>query len=197
MSALADAAGTLLAVSEPGEERSVLFPAVNELIWGLVSFGVFTFFMIKWVLPRARQALEERTAGIEGKLAQAERDRDEAQQLLTQYRAQLADARSEAGRIRTEAQAQRAQIVEEARAEARVEATRITEAATAQIAAERQQVLAELRREVGGLAVQLASKVVGESLEDEARQRRTVERFLDSLDGNAVPADGAAPATAR
>ena len=183
MPTLDAAASVVLAVSEPGEERSVLFPAVNELIWGLVSFGVFAFFMIKWVLPRARTALEQRTEGIEGKLAQAERDRDEAQQLLAQYREQLAEARSEAGRIRTEAQAQRAQIVEEARAEARVEAARITEAATAQIASERQQVLTELRRDVGGLAVTLASKVVGESLEDEARQRRTVERFLDDLEG--------------
>lgn len=193
MSTLVAAVG-VLAVAEPGAERSVLFPAINELIWGAVSFAVFAFFMTKWVLPRARQALEERTAGIEGKLVQAERDRDEAQQLLTQYREQLAEARSEAGRIRTEAQAQRAQIVEEARAEARVEASRITEAATAQIASERQQVLAELRREVGGLAVTLASKVVGESLENEARQRRTVERFLESLDGQATPAT---PATAR
>lgn len=194
MPTLAGAAGLVLAVAEPGEERAVLFPAINELVWGLVSFGVFAFFMMKWVLPRASQALEERTAGIEGKLAQAERDRDEAQQLLTQYREQLAEARAEAGRIRTEAQAQRAQIVEEARAEARVEASRITEAATAQIASERQQVLTELRRDVGGLAVQLASKVVGESLEDDARQRRTVERFLDSLEGQTA---GTAPATAR
>ena len=191
MSALAGAAGIVLAVSEPGEERSVLFPAINELIWGLVSFGVFTFFMMKWVLPRARQALAERTAGIEGKLEQAERDRTEAQALLVQYREQLADARSEAGRIRNEAQTQRAQIVEEARAEARTEAQRILDAALAQIATERQQALAELRRDVGSLAVTLAGKVVGESLEDDARQRRTVERFLDSLDG-AAPAPAAA-----
>ena len=198
MPTLDAAASVVLAVAEPGEERAVLLPAVNELIWGLVSFGVFAFFMVKWVLPRARVALEQRTAGIEGKLAQAERDRDEAQKLLVQYREQLADARAEAGRIRTEAQAQRAQIVEEARAEARTEAARITEAATAQIASERLQVLTELRREVGGMAVTLAGKVVGESLEDDARQRRTVERFLESLDGSATPAAGSAtPATAR
>ena len=70
-------------------------------------------------------------------------------------------------------------------------AVRITEAATAQIASERQQVVAELRREVGGLAVQLASRVVGESLEDDARQRRTVDRFLASLDGAAPTTTGA------
>lgn len=178
--------GLLLAV-EGGEAKNPLIPNANELFWGTICFAIFAGFMIKYVLPMARKALDERTAGIEGKLAQAERDRDEAQQLLTQYREQLAEARTEAGRIRTEAQAQRAQIVEEARVEARTEATRITEAATAQIASERQQVVTELRREVGGLAVQLASRIVGESLEDEARQRRTVERFLEGLD-EAAPA---------
>ena len=187
-------ADLLLLAVEGGEEHNPLLPNANELFWGTICFAIFVGFMVKFVLPKAREALEQRTAGIEGKLAQAERDRDEAQQLLAQYRQQLADARSEAGRIRTAAQAQRAQIVEEARTEARTEAARITEAATAQIASERQQVLAELRREVGGLAVTLASKVVGESLEDEARQRRTVERFLDGLESSTP---GAAPATVR
>ncbi|MCW2614191.1 MAG: synthase, subunit b [Frankiales bacterium] len=181
--------GAVLLASEA--EKNPLIPNANELFWGTICFAIFVTFMVKFVLPKAKVALDARTEGIEGKLASAERDRDEAQVLLAQYREQLADARTEAGRIRTEAQAQRAQIVEEARAEARVEATRITESATAQIASERAQVVAELRREVGGLAVELASRVVGESLEDDARQRRTVERFLDGLD-TAVPA-GAAP----
>lgn len=174
----------LLAVE--GAPANPLIPNVNELFWGTISFAIFVAFMTKYVLPMARKALDERTAGIEGKLAQAERDREEAHALLAQYREQLAEARNEAGRIRTEAQGQRAQIVEEARVEARSEASRITEAATAQIASERQQVVAELRREVGGLAVSLASRIVGESLEDDARQRRTVERFLEGLEDAAA-----------
>jgi F-type H+-transporting ATPase subunit b len=183
-----------LAVEEGGEGHNPLIPNANELFWGTICFAIFAFFMMKYVLPKARVALEQRTAGIEGKLEQAERDRAEAQALLAQYREQLADARSEAGRIRNEAQTQRAQIVEEARVEARTEAQRILEAAAAQIATERQQALNELRRDVGSLAVTLAGKVVGESLEDDARQRRTVDRFLDSLDGAATaPAGSAAP----
>ena len=181
--------GLLFAV-EGGEAKNPLIPNANELFWGTICFAIFVAFMVKYVLPMAKKALDERTAGIEGKLVQAERDREEAHQLLAQYREQLAEARTEAGRIRTEAQSQRAQIVEEARVEARTEATRITEAATAQIASERQQVVTELRREVGGLAVQLASRIVGESLEDEARQRRTVERFLDDLDASAPASAG-------
>ena len=59
---------------------------------------------------------------------------------------------------------------------------RIKASAQAQIEAERSQVLAQLRTEVGGLATTLASRIVGESLEDDARARRTVERFLADLE---------------
>ena len=176
---------TVLAV-EPGEEPNPLVPHLSELIVGLVAFALLFLFLKAKVFPIFERVFAERTAAIEGGLAEAKREREEAQALLAQYREQLAEARTEAGRIRTEAQAERAAIVEEARVEARNEATRITEAATAQIASERQTVLAELRREVGGLAVDLAGRIVGESLEDEARQRRTVERFLDDLDSTSA-----------
>jgi len=169
-----------LAVTEP----SPLAPEPGELVVGLIAFALLFFFLKAKVWPVFEKTYADRSAAIEGGIAEAKKDREEAQQLLEQYREQLAEARGEAGRIRTEAQAQRAQIVEEARGEARTEALRITEAATAQIASERSQVVAELRREIGGLAVQLASKIVGESLEDEARQRRTVERFLDDLESS-------------
>ena len=47
-----------------------------------------------------------------------------------------------------------------------------------QIEADRNQAQNALRQDVGRLAVDLASRIVGESLEDEARQRRVVDRFL-------------------
>ena len=68
------------------------------------------------------------------------------------------------------------------RTEAQAEARRVTEAANAQIEAERQQALTSLRAEVGALATDLASRIVGESLTDEARQSRVVDRFLDDLE---------------
>jgi F-type H+-transporting ATPase subunit b len=68
------------------------------------------------------------------------------------------------------------------RERAEAEARRITESAQAQIEAERQQALTSLRTEVGSLATELASRIVGESLTDQARQSRMVDRFLDGLD---------------
>jgi F-type H+-transporting ATPase subunit b len=52
----------------------------------------------------------------------------------------------------------------------------------AQLEAQRAQIVAELRADLGRHAVELASRIVGESLEDEARTRGTVDRFLDDLD---------------
>jgi F-type H+-transporting ATPase subunit b len=68
------------------------------------------------------------------------------------------------------------------REQAQAEARRITEAAQSQIEAERQQALISLRQEVGTLATELAGRVVGESLGDEARQGRMIDRFLDDLE---------------
>ena len=54
--------------------------------------------------------------------------------------------------------------------------------AHASIEAERQQAVTSLRNEVGALAVELASKIVGEALDDQARQSRIVDRFLEDLE---------------
>jgi F-type H+-transporting ATPase subunit b len=96
--------------------------------------------------------------------------------------------------MREEAREQGAQIIAEMRERAEAEARRITDAAQAQIEAERQQALISLRAEVGSLATELASRIVGESLTDQARQSRMVDRFLDDLEaqGNRVGQAGAA-----
>lgn len=168
----------ILAVEQP----SPLSPAPAELIVGVIAFALLFLFLRAKVWPVFEKVFADRSQAIEGAIASAAQDREQAQQLLARYQQQLAEAREEAGRIRTEAQSQRAEIVEEARVEARAEAQRITEAATAQIAAERQQALAELRREVGTLAVDLAGRIVGESLTDDTRQRGTVDRYLAELE---------------
>jgi F-type H+-transporting ATPase subunit b len=159
-----------------------LIPTVPELIFGAICFLVVFGGLAKILLPRIQQTLAERTDLIEGGLAKADEAQAEAGQLLDQYREQLAEARHEAARLREEAREQGAQIIAEMREQAQAEARRVTEAAQAQIEAERQQALTALRAEVGTLATELASRIVGESLTEEARQSRMVDRFLSELE---------------
>jgi len=165
--------------------QNPLLPNLTELIVGLITFGIIFVALWRVLIPRLNQTLAERTDKIEGGLQRAEEAQAEANATLARYREQLAEARHEAARLREEAREQGAQIIAEMRDQAQAEARRLTDAAHAQIEADRQQALQSLRTEVGGLAVDLASRVVGESLTDEARQRRTVERFLDELDQQA------------
>jgi len=168
----------LLAASE----QNPLVPNLTELIVGAITFGIIFVVLWKLLLPRLNQMLEERTDKIEGGLQRAEEAQAEANETLARYREQLAEARHEAARLREQAREQGAQIIAEMREQAQAEARRITESAQAQIEAERQQALIALRTEVGTLATELASRIVGESLTDEARQSRMVDRFLDELE---------------
>jgi F-type H+-transporting ATPase subunit b len=182
------AASILAAETAPEEEHNILLPAFYDIFWGGICFLILLFVVWRYALPRIRQTLEERTAGIEGKLAKAERDRAQAESLLSQYREQLAEARSDAARIRAEAQSDRKAIVDAARGEAQEAARLEGERTQARLAADISQARQQLTREVGGMAVTLASRIVGDSL-DESRTRSTVDRFLDELDAQ-VPADG-------
>jgi len=159
-----------------------LLPSWPEFIIGTILFLLVFGVLAKVALPRIQQTLAERTEQIEGGLARSEEAQTEAKQLLDQYREQLAEARHEAARLREEAREQGAQIIAEMREQAQAEARRITESAQAQIESERQQALTALRTEVGTLATELASRIVGESLTDEARQSRMVDRFLSELE---------------
>jgi F-type H+-transporting ATPase subunit b len=163
-------------------QQDPLIPSLPELIIGTICFVLVFGFLGKVFLPRIQKTLAERTDLIEGGLNRADEAQAEAKQLLEDYRQQLADARHEAARMREEAREQGAQIMAEMREQAQAEARRLTESAQAQIQSERQQALTSLRAEVGALATELASRIVGESLEDQARQSRMVDRFLDELE---------------
>jgi F-type H+-transporting ATPase subunit b len=173
------------------EKPDVIFPHIPELIVGAIAFALLCYVLIKFVFPRMEATFQARVEAIEGGIKKAEEAQAEAGRLLEQYKAQLAEARTEAARIRDEARADAQGIREDMLARAREESDRVIAAGREALQTERQTIVRQLRAEVGSLAVDLAGRIVGESLEDEARRRGTVSRFLEEL------GDGSAPAGAR
>lgn len=186
MSVAALSAAVLTAAETTGEPEGIelLLPAPYDILWSTVVLVVLALAFYKYVLPKFNAVLDERTAKIEGGLAQAETAQAEADAMRAEREQELQNARADAARIREEARAEGGQIVAEARAKGDDEAARLVETAHKQIEAERQQASVSLRADVGSLATQLASKIVGESLEDEARRSRVVDRFLDELEAS-------------
>lgn len=171
---------TLAAEGEPNP----LLPHTSELVVGLIAFGVLFWVLSKYVFPVFEKAYAERSEKIEGGIERAEEAQAEANALLEQYREQLASARDDAARIRSEAQAERQSIIAEARNEAQEAAAAVTRRSEAQLAAEADQVRASLSQDVGRIAVELAEKIVGESLNDE-RTAALVDRFIADLETGA------------
>jgi F-type H+-transporting ATPase subunit b len=185
---LSPALAFVLPLASSGEgDENILLPAVYDIIWGGLSFLIVFVLFWKYVLPRLRETLEERTELIEGGIARADQMQVEAKQSLEQYQAQLAQARDEAAEIREKAQAEKLVIIEEARREAQAAAEQVTANATAQIEAERAKAVADLRRESGGAAVDLAERIIGDSL-DAQRSQAVIDQFIGGLETSATEA---------
>ncbi|QIG43829.1 F0F1 ATP synthase subunit B [Nocardioides anomalus] len=164
-----------------GTESNFLVPNATFFV-ELAAFALVFFILTKYVIPPINKAMTARQEAIRQEFAEAEQAKKDANSAEAEFKAQIADARKEAARIREEAHEQGKQIIEEAKQQAQAEQQRIKEQAQAQIAAERQQALTSLRAEVGTLATSLAGRIVGEALEDDERSGRVVDRFLADLE---------------
>lgn len=155
---------------------------LSEIIGGVALLLILWLIMAKAIVPAFEKMYEERSSKIEGGMQRAAAAEAEAEAARAQYQDQLAGAREEAAKIREDAKNQSAQILAEARDKATKESDRILEAGRQQLAAERAQLMNELKGEVGGMATTLAGKIIEESLDDDDRALRTVDRFLAELE---------------
>jgi F-type H+-transporting ATPase subunit b len=167
--------------SEGGGGAELLVPPLPELVGGIIAFAIVFFFVWRWAGPAINRSLEARQQAIGGQLEEAEKAKAEAESLLEDYRAQLADARSKENEIieeaRTQAEAMKAEVLEKAQAEAE----QIVSKAREEAAAEKARVLSDARQEVANLSIDLAERVVGESLDREAQQG-LVDRYIAELE---------------
>lgn len=112
------------------EMENPLIPPIPELVIGLIAFLIVFGFLAKKLLPNINKVLDERREAIEGGIEKADAAQTEAQSVLEQYKAQLAEARHEAARLRQEAQEQGAVILQEMRAEGQRQREEIIAAST-------------------------------------------------------------------
>ncbi len=159
----------------------ILLPPFNELIAGIIAFAIVFFFMWRWAVPAINRSLEQRQAAISGQIEDAEKAKAEAESLLADYKAQLAEAKAEGNRIIDEARQSAEQVKADLIAKAEEEASQIRAKARDEAAGEKARALAEARSQVGDISVDLAGRIVGESLDADAHQD-LIDRYLADLE---------------
>jgi F-type H+-transporting ATPase subunit b len=167
-------------VDDCQEAPSPLVPELNEIIWGGIAFAIVFFFLAKFGLPQMKATMNARTERIRNEIATAEAQKEEADQVLAEYRAQLNDARSEAGRIIEEARQAADAIKSDQEARLQTELAELRQRAVSDIDSAKAQAMTDLRSEVASLAVGAAETIVGRSL-DADTQSRLVDEYIDQL----------------
>lgn len=174
----------ILAAEELPLEDSInpLLSASYDIVWSLVSFIIIFVIFWKFVLPKLKQVMAERTEQIEGGIARAEEAQEEAKAALDKYNTQLAEARTEAAQIRDDARAQGQKIIADMKTQATDESNRIIESGNKQLQAQRDAVVSDLRKDMGENSINLAERLLGSQLSDDVKRSGTIDSFLADLD---------------
>lgn len=165
----------------PASSSFLITPNVGLMIWTLVVFVISLFILVKAVFPRIAAALDSRANLINESIADAERTRQEAEELLASYRERLKEAREQADEIIERARKAGDVHQQAAVDDARAERERLLEQTRRDIAAETSRAIDEIRREVADLTVQATERLTRKSLDAKDHQR-LVEDALRELD---------------
>lgn len=175
-----DYSGFENALEDCKKAKSIITPALPEIIWGGIAFLIVAFLLMKFAFPMLKKTVKAREDKIRGDLESAERARREAEEEKARFDAQLGDARAEGNRIvdeaRQTAEGVRKDVV--AKAEADAATIRAKAQEDARLATER--ALSELQHRVGGLSIELAEKIVERNL-DRDTQMALVESYISSV----------------
>jgi F-type H+-transporting ATPase subunit b len=162
------------------QSRNPIAPSGAEILWGVVWFVILLVVLWKFAFPAVNKMMQGRTERIRNNIDEAQKVRDEAEEILTDYQRQLADARNESNRIIEEARQAAEQLRHDMvrRADEEVAELRRRNAEDLQIAQER--AIAQLQSQVRNLAIELAEKVVGQNL-DRDRNLQLVDQYIAEL----------------
>lgn len=176
---------TVLATAAPlyaseGDANNPFAGDIGNALWTLVIFGAVVLILGKFAWEPILTALKRREDFIRDALAQAKKDRDDAQAALQKHTEQLSAARDEASAIvdegRRDAETVRRKIEDEARTESKA----MVERARQEINLATDAAVKELYDVSGKLATEIASRIIKEEI-DAAKHERLISESLEEL----------------
>jgi len=168
------------AIDDCAKAANPLVPAKNELIYGSLGFLIVFGFLYLKGYPAIKKGMADRSTKIAGDIAAAETQRAEADTVLAEYRAQLADAKTEGARIIEEARQTADSLRRDLQVQAEADIADLRAKNVADIEAAKVQAIADLRGEVANIAIGAAERVVERNL-DHDTNAALVESFINQV----------------
>lgn len=150
------------------------------ILYTLITFGIVAL-VLRWKAWGPILSLaEEREKQITNAIESAKRERAEAEKLLAEQKAAIAEARREAAEMMRKNQSDVEKFRDELMAKARAEAEAQKAEAARAIAEERQKAVTEIRGMAADLAVDIARKILGTEL-DASKHKALADQYVASL----------------
>lgn len=163
--------------------KSPIIPKWSEVIWGGIAWLIVMLALVKFALPALKKTMQAREDRIRGDLESAATAKSTAEAELAQYRAQLADARTEASRIIEEARQAADQVRNERLAVVETEADELRARAQEDIRLASERAMADLRGQVASMSIELAEKIVERNL-DASTQQALIDSYIAQVGKN-------------
>jgi F-type H+-transporting ATPase subunit b len=155
---------------------------VGNAIWTLGIFLVVVVLLGKFAWGPILSLLQQREEFIRKSLADAKRDREEAEARLKDYTQQIRNARAEAQTIIEEARRDAARLRDELRGKAQAEAEGLITNAERHIQLETARAVQQIRAEAVDISVQIASKLIQRNLSADDNAKLIADT-LQQIDG--------------
>ena len=172
-----------------GGGNFLVTPEIGLMLWTLLAFGVSLLILRKLAFPRIQEALEKRSRAISESIDAAERTRQEADQILNEYRQRLREAREQADEIVARARKAADKTQDEARITAKETREEMLSDARRDIEQETRRAIGQIRREVADLTVVATEKVARKTLNDEDH-KKLIDEALQEFDFSKLPGGG-------
>ena len=168
-----------------GSGNFLVTPGIGLMLWTPIAFGITYYVLRKAAFPRIAEALDTRRKAIDESIDSAMRTKQEADELLAEYRARLKEAREQADDIVARARRAADSHQEETKVEAKRYREELMESTRRDIENETRRALSEIRKEVADLTVIATEKVTRKSLDGDDH-RRLIEEALAEVDFSAL-----------
>ncbi len=161
---------------------SLATPAIGTVFWTTLIFFILFFLLWKFAWGPIMKAVKSREDMIRNALDSAEKAREEMKVLQADNETVLRKAREERDKIIRDARLSTERMLAEAKEKSQSEADAMVKRAKELIEREKNTAIAEVKREVAGLAIEVASKVVSQTLKNDAEQQKLIERYLKEIE---------------
>ncbi|QCX37697.1 F0F1 ATP synthase subunit B [Aureibaculum algae] len=156
-------------------------PGLGLVVWTGITFIILLIILRKFAWKPILGAVGEREDSIKNALLEADKARQEMENLKSDNEKILKEARAERDAMLKEAREMKNNVISEAKDEAKAQANKIIEQAKTSIQNEKLAAITDLKNQVADLSIGIAEKVLKEQLSNKDKQEKLVESMLNDV----------------